>query len=153
MTLLPAADQDRIPLGGGITVVSPPAASAGAYSLYRIDLPPRAGGARPHLHHGFVESFTVLSGTVALLDGAAWIAAGVGDHLVVPALQVHGFRNDTDEPAALLMMSTPGAAREDYFRELLAVAGRELSEQEWTALYARHDQVMVADPTRPPSPG
>ncbi len=61
----------------------------------------------------------------------------------MPALGVHGFRNDTDEPASLLMMSTPGAAREDYFQELLELAGRELSEQEWTALYARHDQVMV----------
>ena len=146
MTLLPAPAQDRIPLGGGITVVSPTAASAGAYSLYRIDLPPRAGGARPHLHRGFVESFTVLSGTVTLLDGTAWVDAATGDHLVVPALHVHGFRNDTDAPASLLMMSTPGAAREDYFRELLAVAGRELSPPEWTALYARHDQVMVDDP-------
>ena len=153
MTLLAAAAQERIGLGGGITVLAPPGLTGGAYSLYRIDLPPRAGGARPHLHHGFVESFTVLSGTVTLLDGAAWVAVGTGDHLVVPASQVHGFRNDTDGPAALLMMSTPGAAREDYFRELLAVAGSELSEQEWTALYARHDQVMVADPTRPPSPG
>ena len=143
MTVLPVAQQRRIPLGGGITVVSPPAASAGAYSLYRIDLPPRAGGARPHLHHTFVESFTVLSGTATLLDGTEWVAAEVGDHLVVPALGVHGFRNDTDAPASLLMMSTPGAAREDYFDELLAVADRELSAQEWTALFARHDQVMV----------
>ena len=146
MTLLPAAQQRRIPVGGGMTVVSPPAASAGAYSLYRIDLPPRAGGARPHFHHGFVESFTVLTGTATLLDGASWVTAGVGDHLVVPALGVHAFRNDRDEPASLLMMSTPGVAREDYFDELLAVAGRELSEQEWTELFARHDQVMVDDP-------
>ena len=143
MTLLPAADQRRIPIGGGITVVSPPSASAGAYSLYRIDLPARAGGARPHTHQHFVESFTVLTGTVTLLDGASWVAAGVGDHLVVPRLGVHGFRNDSDEPASLLMMSTPGAAREDYFDELLAVADRELTQEEWTALFARHDQVMV----------
>ena len=144
---MPVRQQRRIPLGGGITVVSPPGASAGAYSLYRIDLPPQAGGARPHFHHDFVESFTVLSGTVSLLDGHQWVAGTTGDHLVVPELGVHAFRNDTDEPAALLMMSTPGAAREDYFDELLEVAGRELSEQEWTALYARHDQVMVDDPT------
>ncbi len=141
MTLLAAGVQERIPLGGGITVVCPPAASGGAYSLYRIDLPPRAGGARPHVHQRFVESFTVLTGTVALLDGTSWVDAGAGDHLVVPALGVHGFRNDTDDPASLLMMSTPGADRGAYFHDLLAAG--DLSPEQWTALYARHDQVMV----------
>lgn len=145
MTVRTAADQERIPLGGGITVVCPPATSGGAYSLYRIDLPPRTGGARPHVHRHFVESFTVLTGTVALLDGTSWVAARGGDHLVVPALGVHGFRNDTDEPASLLMMSTPGADRGAYFHDLLAAG--ELSPEQWTALYARHDQVMV-----PPDP-
>jgi len=144
LTLLPATHQERIPLGGGVTVVSPPAASGGAYSLYRIDLPPRAGGASPHFHRRFVESFTVLTGTVALLDGTSWVPAGEGDHLVVPALGVHGFRNDTDAPASLLMMSTPGADRGAYFHDLLAAG--DLSEQEWTALLARHDQVNVDDP-------
>ena len=145
MTVLRAADQRVIPLGGGVTVLAGPAATAGAYSLYRIDLPARAGGARPHYHSGFVESFTVLSGTVTLLDGAAWVAAGAGDHLVVPALGVHGFRNDSDACASLLMMSTPGVAREDYFDELLVAD--DLTDEQWTALYARHDQVMVPGPT------
>lgn len=144
MTLLRAADQRVIPLGGGVTVLAAAAATAGAYSLYRIDLPARAGGARPHYHSGFVESFTVLSGSVALLDGSAWVSAGPGDHLVVPALAVHGFRNDTDVPASLLMMSTPGVAREDYFDELLTAG--ELTDEQWTALFARHDQVMVPGP-------
>ncbi len=145
MSLLTAADQERIELGGGITVLAPPALTGGAYSLYRIDLPPQAGGAAPHFHRDFLESFTVLSGAMSLLDGTRWVAASEGDHLVVPALGVHGFRNDTDEPAALLMMSTPGADRGAYFHELLAAG--ELSDEQQTALYARHDQVMVPDPT------
>lgn len=148
MTLLARSDQRRIPVGGGVTVVAPPSATGGRYSLYRIDLPPLAAGTRPHFHHAFVESLTVLTGTVSLLDGTAWVSAVEGDHLVVPELGVHAFRNDTTEAAALLMLSTPGAAREDYFDELLEVAGRELTAEQWSALYARHDQVMVADPTR-----
>ena len=127
------------------TVVATSAATGGRYSLYRIDLAPRSGGAKPHLHTRFAESFTVLAGEVALYDGATWVPAVEGDHLFVPECGVHGFRNDTDVPAALLMMSTPGAPREDYFAELAEVfaSGRELSAEEWTALYARHDQVMV----------
>ncbi|MCW2616043.1 MAG: cupin [Frankiales bacterium] len=147
MTLLTSAAQRHIPVGGGVTVIAPPSATGGRYSLYRIDLPPLGLGARPHYHHAFVESFTVLTGTVALLDGDRWVSGQVGDHLVVPELGVHAFRNDTDEPASLLMLSTPGAAREDYFDELIEVAGRELTAGQWSALFARHDQVMVEDPT------
>ena len=124
------------------------AVTGGRYSLYRIDLAARSGGAQPHFHTGFAESFTVLSGEVALYDGTSWVRAGAGDHLFVPERGVHGFRNDSDAPAAMLMMSTPGAPREDYFAELAEVVehGRTLSPQEWTALYARHDQVMVDVP-------
>ena len=140
--LLRAADGQRLLSN---RVVAPPGATGGRYSLYRIDLEARSGGARPHFHSGFAESFTVLSGEVALYDGDRWVTAGEGDHLFVPERGVHGFRNDRDAPAAMLMMSTPGVRREDYFAELQEVfeSGRQLSEQEWTELYSRHDQVMV----------
>ena len=143
MTVLLRAAEGRRLLSN--TVVAPPEATGGRYSLYRIDLAARAGGAKPHFHTGFAESFTVLSGEVALYDGTSWVSAVEGDHLFVPERGVHGFRNDTDAPAALLMMSTPGVRREDYFAELVEVleSGRSLSPEEWTALWARHDQVMV----------
>ena len=88
----------------------------------------------------------MLSGRVELYDGTAWVAAGEGDHLFVPERGVHGFRNDSDEPASMLMLTAPGWPREDYFRELEAVRGQELTPEQWTALYARHDQVMVDVP-------
>ena len=42
----------------------------------------------------------------------------------------------------MLILFAPGAPRETYFRELaeIAATGRTLSEEEWTDLYARHDQ-------------
>jgi hypothetical protein len=45
----------------------------------------------------------------------------------------------------MLLLFAPGAPREQYFEELLDIAtsDRQLSEQEWTNLYARHDQHMV----------
>ena len=127
------------------TVLATSADTGCRYSLYRIDLEAGSGGAKPHFHTRFAESFTVLSGEVTLYDGTRWVTAGGGDHLLVPERGVHGFRNDSDAPAAMLMMSTPGAPREDYFAELAEVlgSGRTLPPEEWTALYARHDQVMV----------
>ena len=45
----------------------------------------------------------------------------------------------------MLILFAPGAPRERYFEELaeIAASGRELSQEEWTDLYARHDQYMV----------
>ena len=142
--LLRAADAPRLLSN---SLVASTDDTGGRYSLYRIELTAGSGGAKPHHHQRFAESFTVLSGEVALYDGRRWVTAVEGDHLFVPELGVHGFRNDSDADAAMLMMSTPGVRREDYFRELLEVftSGRELSAEEWTALYARHDQVMVPE--------
>ena len=140
--LLPASAARRI---GTNTVVATSADTGGRYSLYRIDLPARSPGAQPHFHTRFAESFHVLSGEVSLYDGTSWVRGGERDHLFVPQRGVHGFRNDADAPAALLMMSTPGVAREDYFAELLDARGQDLTAEQWTALYARDDQVMVPE--------
>jgi len=58
---------------------------------------------------------------------------------------VHGFRNDADEPASMMILFAPGIARERYFEELAEIRrdGAELSEQEWAEFFARHDQVNL----------
>ena len=45
----------------------------------------------------------------------------------------------------MLLLFAPGAPREAYFEELaeIGASGREPSDDEWTELYARHDQYMV----------
>ena len=77
-----------------------------------------------------------------LYDGGSWIDASAGDFLHVPEGGVHGFRNDSDAPATMLILFAPGAPRETYFRELadISSSGRVLSDEEWTDLFARHDQ-------------
>jgi mannose-6-phosphate isomerase-like protein (cupin superfamily) len=117
----------------------------GHFGLFRWDMSPQAGGATPHYHRTFTESFYVLSGSVRLFDGAAWVPATAGDFLFVPERGIHGFRNESGEPASLLILFTPGSPREAYFRELAEIraSGRTLSDEEWTDLYTRHDQYMV----------
>ncbi len=86
-----------------------------------------------------------MSGTVRLFDGSSWVDATQGDFLYVPEGGIHAFRNDSDEPASMLILFAPGAPREAYFRETaeIAEAGRQLTEEEWTELFARHDQYQV----------
>ena len=127
--------------------IAPGSLTSGRFGLFQWDMPARAGGASPHFHRTFSESFYVLSGSVQLYDGATWASARAGDFLYVPEGGVHGFRNDADEAASMLILFAPGPPRERYFEELAEIfdSGRVLNDQEWTELCARHDQYMVAE--------
>lgn len=121
------------------------ALTAGRFGLFQWDMVPQAGGPGAHYHKTFSESFYVLDGTVRLYDGERWVEAVQGDYLYVPENGIHAFRNDTDEPASMLILFAPGAPREQYFLEMAEIArtGRQLTEEEVTEFLARHDQYMV----------
>ncbi|MEW2355076.1 cupin domain-containing protein [Spirillospora sp. NPDC029432] len=121
------------------------ASTDGKFGLYRWDMGPRPSGPAPHFHRTITESFFVLSGTVRLYDGEAWVDAAPGDFLHIPEGGIHAFRNESGEPASMLLMFAPGAPREEYFEGLaeIAASGRELSDEEWTEFWRRHDQYMV----------
>jgi mannose-6-phosphate isomerase-like protein (cupin superfamily) len=83
--LIPRVAQQDLEVGSmTATVVASMRQTGGRYSLYRLDLAPNGGGARPHFHRGFAESFQVLAGIVQLYDGTDWVNAGDGDHLTYP---------------------------------------------------------------------
>jgi len=128
-------------------LVAPGALTAGRYGLFRWDMPAKAGGAGAHFHRTFSESFYVIDGEVGLFDGRAWTTGKAGDCLYVPEGGIHGFRNDADVSASMLILFAPGAPRERYFEELVEIgaSGRTLSKEEWAEVYARHDQTMVED--------
>jgi mannose-6-phosphate isomerase-like protein (cupin superfamily) len=130
---------------GSMTFVAPGSVTKGQFGLFRRDMEARAGGPDPHFHRTFSESFYILYGTVALYGGEGWIEATAGDFLYVPEGGVHAFSNPSNEPAAMLILFSPGAPRERYFEALAEIrqSGRKLSAQEWTELYAEHDQYMV----------
>ncbi|HKA69139.1 MAG TPA: cupin domain-containing protein [Actinomycetes bacterium] len=122
--------------------IAPGSATEGRYGLYEWNMLARSGGATPHFHKTFSESFYIISGTVRLYDGARWVNASPGDFLFVPEGGVHGFSNESDQPASMLILFAPGTTREDYFRELAEIGrtGRTMTEDEWTAFLAAHDQ-------------
>lgn len=125
--------------------VAPGSMTRRQFGMFRRDMQARSGGPDAHIHRTFSESFYVLRGTVRLYDGTGWVDATAGDFLYVPKGGIHAFRNDSDKPASMLILFAPGAARERYFIELdeIARSGKQLSDVEWTELWARHDQYMV----------
>ena len=135
---------------GSLPVVAPGAVTAGRYGLAEYRLAPRSAGAAPHYHATFSESFYVLAGELTLYTDGAWRPHRPGDFAIVHEHGVHGFRNDGDEEAAFLILFAPGIARENFFAELaeLRNSGRspaDMTPEERSAFYARHDQVMVPD--------
>jgi quercetin dioxygenase-like cupin family protein len=110
--------------------------------LYRWTMTGAPTGPAPHFHRTMSESFFVLSGEVRLYDGREWLDAAEGDFLHVPPGGVHAFRNESGERADMLILFSPAAPREEYFHGLeeIRCSGRVLTEEEWTAFYAAHDQ-------------
>ena len=81
---------------------------------------------------------------VSLFDGTGWKDATAGDFMHVPPGGLHGFKNQTGEPASMLLLFTPGAPREEYFEALAAIGhGRQLSDVERAELAERHDNIWV----------
>jgi mannose-6-phosphate isomerase-like protein (cupin superfamily) len=113
----------------------------GDYGLYRVDLAPEAGGPGPHFHRAMSEAFFVLSGSMRLYDGTDWLDGHQGDFLYVPPGGIHGFRNEADEPASILMLFAPGAPREHYF-EGLAKLG-DLTDDERRDWFIANDNYFV----------
>jgi mannose-6-phosphate isomerase-like protein (cupin superfamily) len=133
------------PGGGAAHFLATGARTDDRFGLYRWDMGPGAGGAGSHFHRTFSESFFVLSGTVQLFDGKDWVDGRPGDFTFVPEGGLHGFRNESGEPASLLILFAPGAPREAYFEGLVEMAeGRwKPSEEELQAFFEEHDNIYV----------
>jgi len=128
------------PSGGTAHYLATGASTNGQFGLYRWEMAAVPSGPEPHFHRSISESFYVLSGTIRLYDGTSWIDAAPGAFLFVPAGGIHAFRNESGEPASMLILFAPGAPREDYFETLARVAdGQPLSEEDKVAFYLRHD--------------
>jgi mannose-6-phosphate isomerase-like protein (cupin superfamily) len=111
------------------------------FGLYRWEMSGGRGGPDPHFHRSITESFYVLSGRPSLFDGTSWVEASPGDFLYVPQGGVHGFRNESGEPASFLILFTPGAPREDYFERVSTVG--QMSPEEREEFFLRHDTFWV----------
>jgi mannose-6-phosphate isomerase-like protein (cupin superfamily) len=118
----------------------------GLFGLYRWESVANGGGPGPHFHRTLTESFYVLDGTVRIYDGRKWIDTRPGDFVHVPIGGLHGFRNDSDAPATLLIHFSPGAPREAYFEANARFArdGRP-DDAVMAEFYREHDNYFVPE--------
>lgn len=139
---LGTAEPDLVnPSGTRVHYLATGAMTGGDFGLYRWDMGPAPSGPGAHFHRSITESFFVLTGKVRLHDGRGWRDAGPGEFLHVPPGGIHGFRNESGQPASMLLLFTPGAPREEYFETLADPGLRAALEdpEEAAAFYLRHD--------------
>ena len=134
----------RYASGGTVHYVATGASTNGQFGLYRWEMAATQGGPEPHFHRSISESFYVLSGSIRLYDGREWIDGRPGDFLFVPEGGIHAFRNESGEPATMLILFAPGAPREEYFETTAAFShGLTLTDDERAAFFLRHDTFWV----------
>jgi len=103
------------PNGTAVDYLATGATTRGTFGLYVWKAAPASGGPGPHFHRTINESFYVLAGTIKIYDGRRWIDAQPGDFVHIPEGGLHGFRNESDATATMLIHFAPGAPREAYF--------------------------------------
>ena len=84
------------------------AETQGRYSISEWWLEPHTQGPGAH-SHAEDDVFYVIDGTMSLLVGASWTHAVKGSFVLVPGGTVHDFENRTDQRAAVLNFTIPGA--------------------------------------------
>jgi quercetin dioxygenase-like cupin family protein len=113
--------------------------------MFRMTVQPNARMPVPHYHESWDETVYGLSGTLNFRVDGQDIAVGPGQSVFIKRGVVHGFSNETQEPATCLSVLTPGVLGPAYFREvaaLLAAGAPDPARMKETML--RHRLVPVA---------
>ena len=132
------------PNGTTVDYLSTGASTEGHFGLYRWNMAPGPGRPRPALPPH--DQRDVLHPLRHDHPGRRREdrAGKPGDHLYVPPGGLHSFKNDTDEPASMLLLFSPGAPREGYFEGLVELAeGKKMTEEELSAFFVAHDNIYV----------
>jgi quercetin dioxygenase-like cupin family protein len=139
-------EEPDLTIGGRVAVryLATGKSTSGQFGLYQWDIIGPGPGAKPHFHRTMSESFYVLSGAIRFFNGEKWIDGTAGDFLYVPEGGVHGFQNDSSEPASMLILFSPGAPREAYFEAIAEMAaGRKFTDEEWANICIEHDNLFI----------
>ena len=92
--------------------------TSGSLDMFEMTVQPNARMPVPHYHETWDETVYGLRGkTTWRIDGQD-IGIGPGQTAFIKRGVVHGFRNDTQEPATCLCVLTPGVLGPAYFREM-----------------------------------
>ena len=113
---------ETIRVGGlELKFLQTPDETAGSITMFEMIAYPHAKMPVAHFHESWEEAAYGISGSITWRINGEEIVTGPGQAVFIPRGVVHGFRNDTQEPARCLCILTPGVLGPDYFREIGAL--------------------------------
>jgi quercetin dioxygenase-like cupin family protein len=86
----------------------------GKYALFEALVPP-GGGPPPHVHSREEEGFYVLDGEITFTVNGERVVAKAGTFANMPVGTPHGFRNESDRPARMLISVAPAGLEQMFF--------------------------------------
>ena len=119
----------------------------GALDMFEALVPPNARMPVAHYHRDWEETAYVLEGTVAFKVAGKRIDAKKGDSIFIPRGVVHSFTNETQAPARMLGVLTPGVLGPEFFREVGALTkpGTPPDPAKMAEVMKRHGLIPVPD--------
>ncbi len=98
--------------------------TGGRYSVFEATVLP-GGGPPPHVHRREDETFFVLEGEITFQIGDQRRVAKPGTFVHMPIGNQHAFKNETDQPAKMLISFSPAGLERMFFE-----VGKDLAEGE-----------------------
>ena len=95
--------------------------TGGSLDMFEMTAQPNARMPVPHYHENWDETIYGLMGTTTWRIDGQDVGIGPGQTAFIKRGIVHGFRNDTQEPATCLCVLSPGVLGSAYFREMAAL--------------------------------
>jgi quercetin dioxygenase-like cupin family protein len=87
---------------------------SGKYALWEAVVPP-GGGPPPHVHSQEEEGFYVLQGEITFFIGEQRLVASAGTFANMPVGTPHSFKNETGQPARMLISVAPAGLERMFF--------------------------------------
>ncbi|MEQ8786314.1 MAG: cupin domain-containing protein [Pirellulaceae bacterium] len=88
--------------------------TGGKYAMWEAIVPP-GGGPPPHVHSREEESFFVLEGQMTFQLGEDRFVVEAGTFLNMPVGSLHCFKNESDQPARMILSVAPAGLENMFF--------------------------------------
>lgn len=107
----------------------------GKYAMWEAIVPP-GGGPPPHIHSREEEAFYILEGEITFTVNDKKIVAQAGMFANMPVGTPHSFKNESDQPAKMLISVAPAGLEQMFFEVAVPLA-----EGATTALPPSHVEI------------
>jgi quercetin dioxygenase-like cupin family protein len=107
----------------------------GKYALWEAVVPP-GGGPPPHVHSREEEGFYVLDGEITFTVNGEQVVAAAGTFANMPVGTPHSFKNESGQPARILISVAPAGLEQMFFE-----VGVPLAEGATTAIPPTKEEI------------